>query len=176
MEVLGDRKTFSARAMFGEYAVYAHGKVVGLVCNDQLYVKILPASHELEHVCEKDTPYPGARAYYLVEESQLSQIENLPVILRAISKSVVPCGRWRRKAVRGHVMGSIRGKRVMLQATSHVEGDVFHQALAIEQGAFFEGKSRRSEDPTAGVPRPEVPDFSARTSDANGSPIALPPA
>lgn len=78
--------------------------------------------------------------------------------------------------VRGHVMGSIRGKRVMLQATSHVEGDVFHQALAIEQGAFFEGKSRRSEDPTAGVPRPEVPDFSARTSDANGSPIALPPA
>jgi cytoskeletal protein CcmA (bactofilin family) len=49
--------------------------------------------------------------------------------------------------VRGHVMGSIRGKRVMLQTTSHVEGDVYHQSLAIEQGAFFEGKSRRSEDP-----------------------------
>ena len=78
--------------------------------------------------------------------------------------------------VRGHVMGSIRGKRVMLQATSHVEGDVFHQALAIEQGAFFEGKSRRSEDPTAGVPRPEVPDFAARTSDSNSPPITLPPA
>jgi cytoskeletal protein CcmA (bactofilin family) len=70
--------------------------------------------------------------------------------------------------VRGHVMGSIRGKRVMLQSTSHVEGDVFHQALSIEQGAFFEGKSRRSEDPTAGIPRPEIPDFSARTSDLNG--------
>lgn len=70
--------------------------------------------------------------------------------------------------VRGHVMGSVRGKRVMLQATSHVEGDVYHQALAIEQGAFFEGKSRRSEDPTAGVPRPEMPDFSARTSEING--------
>jgi cytoskeletal protein CcmA (bactofilin family) len=70
--------------------------------------------------------------------------------------------------VRGHVMGSIRGKRVMLQATSHVEGDVFHQALAIEQGAFFEGKSRRSEDPTAGVARPEVPDFSARSTELNG--------
>lgn len=69
--------------------------------------------------------------------------------------------------VRGHVMGSVRGKRVMLQSTSHVEGDVFHQALAIEQGAFFEGKSRRSEDPTAGVARPEVPDFSARTSEFN---------
>ena len=71
--------------------------------------------------------------------------------------------------VRGHVMGSIRGKRVMLQASSHVEGDVFHQALAIEQGAFFEGKSRRSEDPTAGVARPEVPDLSARMGLTTGS-------
>jgi cytoskeletal protein CcmA (bactofilin family) len=59
--------------------------------------------------------------------------------------------------VRGHVMGSVRGKRVMLQSSSHVEGDIYHQALAIEQGAFFEGKSRRSDDPTAGVPKPEIP-------------------
>ena len=49
--------------------------------------------------------------------------------------------------VRGRVMGSVRGNRVTLQASSHVEGDVFHKSLAIEQGAFFEGKSRRSEDP-----------------------------
>ncbi len=58
--------------------------------------------------------------------------------------------------VRGHVMGSIRGRRVMLQASSHVDGDIYHQALSIEQGAFFEGKSRRAEDPTAGVARPEI--------------------
>ena len=57
--------------------------------------------------------------------------------------------------VRGHVMGSIRGKRVMLQSSSHVEGDVFHQALSIEQGAFFEGKSRRSDDPIATAPKLE---------------------
>lgn len=59
--------------------------------------------------------------------------------------------------VRGHVMGSVRGKRVMLQSSSHVEGDIFHQSLAIEQGAFFEGKSRRSEDPTAEAPKPSIP-------------------
>jgi cytoskeletal protein CcmA (bactofilin family) len=49
----------------------------------------------------------------------------------------------------------VRGNRVTLQASSHVEGDVFHKALAIEQGAFFEGKSRRSEDPTGTAPRLE---------------------
>ncbi|MGE5266240.1 MAG: bactofilin family protein [Deltaproteobacteria bacterium] len=52
--------------------------------------------------------------------------------------------------VRGHVMGSVRGKRVLLQSTCRVEGDVYHLTLAIEQGAYFEGKSRRTDDPTAG--------------------------
>jgi len=56
--------------------------------------------------------------------------------------------------VRGTVMGSIRGKRVVLQSSSRVEGDIFHSQLAIEQGAFFEGKSRRMDDPTAGIERP----------------------
>ncbi len=67
--------------------------------------------------------------------------------------------------VRGHVMGSVRGKRVMLQSTSHVEGDIYHQALAIEQGAFFEGKSRRSEDPMGGVPKPDIPAMNGLTSE-----------
>ena len=49
--------------------------------------------------------------------------------------------------VRGKVIGSVRGLRVTLQAQSHVEGDIYHQSLAIEQGAYFEGKSRRSDDP-----------------------------
>lgn len=53
--------------------------------------------------------------------------------------------------VRGRVVGSIRGLRVTLQAQSHVEGDIFHQSLAIEQGAYFEGKSRRSDDPLSEV-------------------------
>jgi cytoskeletal protein CcmA (bactofilin family) len=51
--------------------------------------------------------------------------------------------------VRGNVQGSIRGNAVTFHSSSRVEGDVFHKSLVIEQGAFFEGKSRRSEDPTS---------------------------
>ena len=58
--------------------------------------------------------------------------------------------------VRGRVMGSVRGNKVTLQASAHVEGDVYHKALAIEQGAFFEGKSRRSDDPMAVSGRNEI--------------------
>ena len=77
---------FSARAMFGEYALYADGKVVALVCDDRLFVKILPASQELEAICEKGEPYPGARPHYLIEEGQLG--DNLPAILIAIAESL----------------------------------------------------------------------------------------
>ncbi len=52
--------------------------------------------------------------------------------------------------VHGTVHGSVRGMRVTLKSSSRVEGDVFHQSLAIEQGAYFEGKSRRSENPKEG--------------------------
>jgi len=58
--------------------------------------------------------------------------------------------------VRGGVSGSIRGRRVVLQSSSRVEGDVFHQQLGIEQGAYFEGKSRRVADPLSGVNPPDV--------------------
>jgi cytoskeletal protein CcmA (bactofilin family) len=49
--------------------------------------------------------------------------------------------------VRGRLIGSVQALRVTLQSESHVEGDLSHQSLAIEQGAFFDGWSRPSEDP-----------------------------
>lgn len=85
---LGDYDRFTTRKMFGEYALYADGKVVALVCDDQLYVKIVPASSALAQMCEQDTPYPGAKPYYLIEEHQLSTITNLPEILFEIAKSL----------------------------------------------------------------------------------------
>ncbi len=88
LEQLGNGKRFSARAMFGEYALYADGKVVALVCDDLLYVKISPASVQLESLCEKDSPYPGAKPHYMIEEDQLSKMEELPTILLNIAKSL----------------------------------------------------------------------------------------
>ena len=39
------------------------------------------------------------------------------------------------------LIGSVKALRVTLQSNSHVQGDLTHQSLAIEQGAFFDGKS-----------------------------------
>jgi len=71
--------------------------------------------------------------------------------------------------VRGKVLGSIRGLRVTLQAQAHIEGDIHHQSLAIEQGAYFEGKSRRSDDPLADVKAPGGGDPHAEANPEKGS-------
>jgi cytoskeletal protein CcmA (bactofilin family) len=55
--------------------------------------------------------------------------------------------------VRGNVQGSIRGNTVTFTSSGRVQADVFHKSLTIEEGAFFEGKSRRSDSPMS-VQRP----------------------
>jgi TfoX/Sxy family transcriptional regulator of competence genes len=53
----------SARKMFGEYALYLDGKVVGLICDDRLFLKPVPALAALLPDAEDAPPYPGARPH-----------------------------------------------------------------------------------------------------------------
>jgi cytoskeletal protein CcmA (bactofilin family) len=78
--------------------------------------------------------------------------------------------------VRGHIVGSIRGLRITLQSQSQVEGDIFHQSLAIEQGAYFEGKSRRSDNPLTEIKAPDADGSATVASPSASSPSVLSPA
>ncbi|HUO22467.1 MAG TPA: polymer-forming cytoskeletal protein [Caulobacteraceae bacterium] len=51
--------------------------------------------------------------------------------------------------IRGTVIGPITGKVVRLFAASHVEGDVTHDQLSVETGAYFEGRSLKLQRPPA---------------------------
>ena len=46
-----------------------------------------------------------------------------------------------RVVVDGKVEGPIQGGEVFLKSQAHVVGDIHHQSLAIESGAFFDGRS-----------------------------------
>jgi cytoskeletal protein CcmA (bactofilin family) len=48
--------------------------------------------------------------------------------------------------IRGKVSGVVCAKNVAFQSSSEVQGDVHHMSFAIEQGARFEGRSRRAAD------------------------------
>ena len=43
----------------------------------------------------------------------------------------------------GKVKGSLKGKKVRLASTSKIEGDTFHEVIAIEDGAIYEGSIKR---------------------------------
>jgi cytoskeletal protein CcmA (bactofilin family) len=54
---------------------------------------------------------------------------------------------------RGKVVGSITAKQVRLFASSHVDGDITHEQLAMETGASFQGRSLKFQ--RQGQPRHE---------------------
>ncbi len=49
--------------------------------------------------------------------------------------------------VRGKVIGKLRARQIQLASTAHVEGDIVHSTLAMENGAFFEGQCHHDNDP-----------------------------
>ena len=46
-----------------------------------------------------------------------------------------------RVVIDGRVEGPIQAGEVVLKPQAHVVGDIHHQSLAIEKGAYFEGRS-----------------------------------
>jgi cytoskeletal protein CcmA (bactofilin family) len=54
--------------------------------------------------------------------------------------------------IRGHVHGNVHGGRVTLHASAHVNGEIVYRSLAMEEGATFDGSTRRADRP-AELPR-----------------------
>ncbi len=72
------------RAMFGEYVLYFHDKVVGTICDDCLFIKITPGTQNiLENICAKQPAYEGAKDSYLIATEQLSNREMMRDVVEA---------------------------------------------------------------------------------------------
>lgn len=56
------------RKMFGEYAIYYRDKVIGLVCDNQIYFKITEAGKTFIANPEFGKAYPGAKDSFLVTD------------------------------------------------------------------------------------------------------------
>ena len=57
-----------------------------------------------------------------------------------------------RVVVDGKVEGPIQGGDVVLKSKAHVIGDIQHQSLAIEKGAYFDGRSFQVRGPNGHQP------------------------
>jgi TfoX/Sxy family transcriptional regulator of competence genes len=77
-----DAGSISSRKMFGEYAVYCDGKVVALICDDQLYVKPTEGGRILIGAPVEAPPYPGAKPHFLVSD-RVDDREGLGALIAA---------------------------------------------------------------------------------------------
>ena len=58
----------SSRRMFGEAAVYFQNKVVGLVCDNQLFIKATEPGRAKIGVPTEAPPFPGASNWFLMAD------------------------------------------------------------------------------------------------------------
>lgn len=65
---LEDAGLITYRMMFGEYGIYCDGKIVALVCDDQLFVKPTEGGRAYIGDVTEAPPYPGAKLSFLIED------------------------------------------------------------------------------------------------------------
>ena len=63
---LGAELTY--KKMFGEYAIYLHGKVIAFACDNQLYLKPTNAGRNALAKVSEHPPFPGAKTYFRIDD------------------------------------------------------------------------------------------------------------
>lgn len=86
MENAGD---ISCRMMFGGHTIYCGGKVVALVCDNQLFIKPTEAGRSFIGDVVEALPYPGARPSFLIEE-RLEDKQWISTLVRVTEQELPP--------------------------------------------------------------------------------------
>jgi TfoX/Sxy family transcriptional regulator of competence genes len=74
--------TVAAKPMFGEYGVYVDGKMIGLVCDDQLFVKPTVSGRAHAEPVSYAPPCPGPKPQMLIPADRWEDAEWLGELLR----------------------------------------------------------------------------------------------
>lgn len=79
----------TARKMFGEYALYYKGRVVALVCDDTLFVKITePGKTFVAEHYQEGAPYKGAKPSMQIDEERIEDREWLSELFQITAENV----------------------------------------------------------------------------------------
>lgn len=68
VEQLRDAGSVRARKMFGEYGLFCDGTFFGVICDDQLFIKITLQGEAAFPDLPKAPPYKGAKDAFAVED------------------------------------------------------------------------------------------------------------
>ena len=88
----------TSRKMFGEYALYAGGKVVALICDNRLFVKPTEGGRSYIGDVVEAPAYPGAKPSFLIED-RIDDREWLSELIR-ITAEELPLPKPKKKKVK----------------------------------------------------------------------------
>ena len=79
----------TARKMFGEYALYSGGRVVALVCDNTLFIKMTEQGREFTGKDIKEgIAYPGAKPSLLIDDEHIEDRDWLCELVRITALNV----------------------------------------------------------------------------------------
>jgi TfoX/Sxy family transcriptional regulator of competence genes len=87
------------RKMFGEYAIYSDGKVVALICDNQLFVKPTEGGKSFIGNVKEAPPYPGAKMSFLIDD-EIDNREWISQLIRITAKEL-PNPKIKKKKYKG---------------------------------------------------------------------------
>ncbi|MBU9735722.1 TfoX/Sxy family protein [Diplocloster agilis] len=64
---IGGAGSIAYKKMFGEYGIYCDGKVIGVICDNQFFVKKTEAGAALYPDFQEAAPYAGAKPHFLID-------------------------------------------------------------------------------------------------------------
>lgn len=73
------------KKMFGEYMVYVNDKPILLVCDNTVFVKILPCLDALMSDAEKGHPYSGAKEHYVLDIDNAGLAHEVVAVLEPVT-------------------------------------------------------------------------------------------
>lgn len=68
IDQIGNAGEITAKKMFGEYGLYLDVKLIGLICDDKLFIKPTNAGRQFIGQPTEAPPYPGAKPSFLIED------------------------------------------------------------------------------------------------------------
>lgn len=78
------------KKMFGEYMVYVNGKPILLVCDNTVFVKVLPCLNETMREADKGFPYEGAKEHYVLDIDNAKLSKEVIAILEPVTQLPKP--------------------------------------------------------------------------------------
>ena len=78
------------KKMFGEYMAYVNDKPILLVCDNTVFVKMLPCLDTLMQGAEKGYPYEGAKEHYILDIDNMAFAKEVVAVLEPVTQIPKP--------------------------------------------------------------------------------------